>query len=430
MKESMDILIVGGGGREHALAWKIAQSPLAGKIYVAPGNGGTANSAKNVPIGSDDTAGLVRFAKERVVGLVVVGPEAPLAAGLADACRAAGLAVFGPSQQAARLESSKAFAKAFMAEQGVPAARSRSFRALDPALDYAAAHSGPLVVKASGLAAGKGVMMCANTDEVRGALHSMFVDRAFGAAANEVLLEERLMGPELSVLAFCDGRTAVPMLPARDHKRAFDDDQGPNTGGMGAYAPVPDVDQALVDEVMARVIMPTISGMAQAGTPYQGVLYAGLILTADGPKTLEFNCRFGDPETQVVLPLLEGDLLAIMLACADGQLEPQMIRRREGACATVVMAAPGYPASYPTGLPIHGLEAVNDSQRVVFHAGTSFEDGRLVTSGGRVLAVSGLGPTLQAAVAQAYEGVALIEFEGAHYRHDIGRPLSAGVGDE
>ncbi|MFN2135215.1 MAG: phosphoribosylamine--glycine ligase, partial [Candidatus Promineifilaceae bacterium] len=343
----MNVLLVGSGGREHALAWKIAQSPLAATLYVAPGNGGTADIAHNVLIESDDSESLVRFAVDRDIGLGVVGPEAPLAGGLVDRCQSAGLAAFGPTSQAARLESSKAFAKAFMVAHGIPAAQSRTFRALEPALDYVLENPGPLVVKASGLAAGKGVIVCDNAGDVRAALNSMFVDRAFGAAANEVVLEERLEGPELSLLAFCDGHTAVPMLPARDHKRAYDGDAGPNTGGMGAYAPVPGIDAALVQQIMTEVVMPAIEGMAAAGTPYCGVLYAGLMLTAAGPKVLEFNCRFGDPETQAILPLLEGDLIEIMLACTAGNLRPEMVRMRDGACATIVMAAPGYPGPYP-----------------------------------------------------------------------------------
>ncbi|MFN2207852.1 MAG: phosphoribosylamine--glycine ligase, partial [Candidatus Promineifilaceae bacterium] len=250
----------------------------------------------------------------------------------------------------------------------------------------------------------------------------MFVDRAFGAAADEVLVEERLSGPELSLLAFCDGRTAVPMLPARDHKRAYNDDQGPNTGGMGAFAPPEDASDSLVQEIMEQVINPVVQGMLAAGTPYKGVLYAGIMLTADGPRVLEFNCRFGDPETQVILPLLQGDLLQIMLACANGSLEPEMVRRRGGACATVVMAAPGYPASYPRGLPISGIENISDPEILVFHAGTARQDGRVLSDGGRVLAVSGLGDDLESAVNRAYAGVAQIDFEGAHFRSDIGRP--------
>ncbi|MFN2142196.1 MAG: phosphoribosylamine--glycine ligase [Candidatus Promineifilaceae bacterium] len=418
----LDILIVGSGGREHALAWKIAQSPQAGRIFVAPGNAGTAELATNVPIMAGALPELVQFAVDKAIDLVVVGPEAPLAAGLVDRCQEANIAAFGPSQSAARLESSKAFAKSFMIENAIPTADSQTFVELEPALDYLQVVSGPVVVKASGLAAGKGVIVCDDMPEAWGALRDMFVDRAFGAAADEVLVEERLSGPELSLLAFCDGRTAVPMLPARDHKRAYNDDQGPNTGGMGAFAPPEDASDSLVQEIMEQVINPVVQGMLAAGTPYKGVLYAGIMLTADGPRVLEFNCRFGDPETQVILPLLQGDLLQIMLACANGSLEPEMVRRRGGACATVVMAAPGYPASYPRGLPISGIENISDPEILVFHAGTARQDGRVLTNGGRVLAVSGLGDDLESAVNRAYAGVAQIDFEGAHFRSDIGRP--------
>jgi phosphoribosylamine--glycine ligase len=424
-----NVLIVGSGGREHALAWKIAQSPTAGKIFVAPGNGGTAELAVNVPIEIEAVDELVNFALVENIGLVVIGPEAPLATGLVDRCHEAGLVVFGPTQKAARLEYSKAFAKSFMFEHRIPTAESQTFRELEPALAYVAQNPGPVVVKASGLAAGKGVIVCDTLEEAQEALKRMFVERVFGEAADEVLIEERLQGPELSLLAFCDGKTAVPMLPARDHKRACDGDQGPNTGGMGAYAPPTDADRALVDQVMEQVIHPAVRGMAASGTPYRGVLYAGLMLTKDGPKVLEFNCRFGDPETQVILPLLEGDLLEIMLACTRGDLREQMVQRRAGACATVVMAAPGYPGPYPKSLPISGLESIADPQILVFQAGTGEQEGKLVTRGGRVLAVSGLGEDLEMAVAHAYAGVERIHFEGAHYRTDIGRPLADETGN-
>jgi phosphoribosylamine--glycine ligase len=425
---TLDVLIVGSGGREHALAWKIAQSPMAGKLYAAPGNAGTDDLATHVPIGSEAVEDLVNFALNKNIGLVVVGPEAPLAAGLVDRCQEAGLTVFGPTREAAQLESSKAFAKAFMFEHDIPTAMSQTFHKIEPALDYLQQRPGPVVVKASGLAAGKGVIVCDSAEEAQAALRDMFVARTFGSAADEVLVEDRLQGPEVSLLAFCDGKTAVPMLPARDHKRAYDGDQGPNTGGMGAYAPPADVDEALVGEIMDRVINPAVAGMAAAGIPYQGVLYAGMMLTGEGPKVLEFNCRFGDPETQVILPMLKGDLLALMLACTTGDLQPHMVQTHDGACATVVMAAPGYPGAYPRFLPITGIEHITEPDTIVFQAGTTQQDGRWVTSGGRVLAVSGIGVDLESAVEHAYAGVEQIHFEGAHYRQDIGRPLKNGAG--
>ncbi|MCA9931146.1 MAG: phosphoribosylamine--glycine ligase, partial [Anaerolineales bacterium] len=354
----MKVLVVGSGGREHALVWKLAQSERVEQIFVAPGNAGTAVSATNIPIQANDVPKLVQFAQENNIGLTVIGPEVPLAAGVVDTFWAAGLTIFGPTQAAARLESSKAFAKAFMVKHGIPTAAAGTFTNYDDALTYVEAqHTAPgLVIKAGGLAAGKGVIICDDVAQAKTALQQIMVDRTFGSAGDEVVIEERLSGPEVSLLAFCDGKTAVPMLPARDHKRVYDNDKGPNTGGMGAFAPPRDVNQALIDEIMSTVIQPTIDGMAANGTPYAGVLYAGIMLTPDGPKVLEFNCRFGDPETQVILPMLDSDLADIMLACIAGRLQPEMVQRHDGGCATIVMASPGYPGSYPKGLPITGLD--------------------------------------------------------------------------
>jgi phosphoribosylamine---glycine ligase len=423
---SQSVLVIGSGGREHALVWKIAQSPLVGQIYAAPGNGGTAELATNSPLAATDMDSLLSFATEKKIDLTIVGPEDPLAAGIVDRFQAAGLAIFGPSQAAAQLEASKAFAKQFMRETGIDTAAHETFTDFETAVAYTRQQSGKLVVKASGLAAGKGVIMCKTPAQAEAALRHMMLDQSFGAAGQEVVIEEWLEGSELSLLAFSDGRTVIPMLPARDHKRAFDGDQGPNTGGMGAFAPPPDVDDALVAAIIRTVLAPVVLGMAERGTPYVGVLYAGLMLTADGPKVLEFNCRFGDPETQVVLPMLAGDLVEIMWACIDGCLHPDLVQRRPGACATVVMAAPGYPGSYRKGLPISGLKTVAALDEVlVFQAGTAVNQaGQLVTSGGRVLAVTGLGDGLATAVDRAYAGVAQIHFEQAHYRTDIGRGQS------
>ncbi len=430
------ILVIGSGGREHALAWALARSPAVQRVVVAPGNAGTAGEqgkTTNAPISSDDIPALLRFAREQRIDLTVVGPEAPLAAGIVDAFQQAGLRIFGPTQAAAQLEASKAFAKAFMQQQGIPTARYAAFTDDDAARAHFQSRiqkpESQVVVKADGLAAGKGVMVCDNLEQALDALQQIMRDREFGAAGDTVIIEERLSGPELSVLAFCDGQTVVPMPPARDHKRVFDHDQGPNTGGMGAFSPVSDLDDTLLADVTRAVLQPAIDGMAARGTPYSGVLYAGLMLTDSGPKVLEFNCRFGDPETQVIVPLLDqtspgvASLAEILLACAEGRLAEvaPRIRWRAGACATVVMAAPGYPGPYPKGLPISGLDdaaALDDV--MVFHAGTSLRDDRVVTAGGRVLAVSGLGPDLPAALERAYAGVARIHFEGAHYRRDIG----------
>ncbi len=421
---ALSILIVGGGGREHALAWSLAQSPDAGSIYIAPGNAGTAQCGTNVAIDSGDVEALVEFALANGIDLTVVGPEAPLAEGIVDRFQAAGLRVFGPARAAAQLETSKAFAKTFMRENDIPAAESLTFTDFDAALAAVREAPGPVVIKASGLAAGKGVVVCDDVAQAEAALRQMMVERTFGEAADVVLVEERLTGPELSLLAVTDGKTVVPLLPARDHKRVFERDQGPNTGGMGAYAPPPDADAALIRGIVTTVLEPVIAGMAERGTPYAGVLYAGLMLTPAGPKVLEFNCRFGDPETQAILPLLESDLLEMMLACTEGRLSADMVQFRPGACTTVVMAAPGYPGSYPNGLPISGLEAAAGEGALVFHAGTALNGDLVVTNGGRVLAVSGRGSDVAAAAGQAYAGVDKIQFEGAHYRSDIGRQVS------
>ncbi|MGQ9813774.1 MAG: phosphoribosylamine--glycine ligase [Candidatus Roseilinea sp.] len=443
------ILVVGSGGREHALAWALAQSPVVQHVFVAPGNAGTAAGAisgrdktANIPISTDDIPALVRFAREQHIDLTVVGPEAPLAAGIVDAFHEAGLRIFGPTRAAAQLEASKAFAKAFMREHAIPTAHYAAFTDYNGARDHLQSKiqnpKSEIVVKADGLAAGKGVIVCDDAEQALAALKRIMLDREFGAAGDTVIIEERLSGPELSVLAFSDGRVVAPMPPARDHKRVFDGDQGPNTGGMGAFSPVPGIEDALLADVTRTVLQPAIDGMAARGAPYVGVLYAGLMLTDDGPKVLEFNCRFGDPETQVILPLLDqasagaASLAEIMLACVEGRLAEiaPRIRWRAGACATVVMAAPGYPGPYPKGLPISGLaEAAALDGVMVFHAGTSLEDHRVVTSGGRVLAVSGLGADLPAALERAYAGVSRIHFDGAHYRRDIGKLTIAAIDD-
>ncbi len=417
----MKVLVIGSGGREHAIAWKLAQSEKVDELFIAPGNAGTVLVGKNVPIGVEDFESLISFAKENEIGLTAVGPEVPLALGIVDAFQAEGLAAFGPTQAAAQLEASKAFSKAFMQEHGIPTGNAAIFTDIEAAKaalpDFGNADG--VVIKASGLAAGKGVIVCDTIADAETALQEIMEDKAFGEAGDEVLVEERLSGPELSLLVLTDGKTAVPLMPSRDHKRAYNNDEGPNTGGMGVYGPPPDVDQALIDDVMTTIVEPTIKGMAEQGTPYVGVLYAGLMLTADGPKVIEFNCRFGDPETQVVLPMLNGDLAEIMLACTEGRLTDSLISVHPGAAATVVMASPGYPGSYPKGLPITGLD--NVTAATVFHAGTMQENGQVMTSGGRVLCVTALGDDMETAVSRAYAGVEQIHFEGAHYRTDIGR---------
>ncbi len=419
-RQKLTVLVIGSGGREHALAWKLAQSPQIGEILVAPGNGGTGLVGRNVPIPAADIPTLLQFAGENKVDLTVVGPEAPLAAGIVDAFQTAGLPIFGPTGVAAQLEASKAFAKQFMREHAIPTGDFAVFTEYEAAMAYLAPHSGGVVIKASGLAAGKGVIVCDDMAEAEAALRQIMVEKAFGAAGAEVLIEERLSGPEVSVLAFCDGRTVVPMIPVRDYKRAYDGDRGPNTGGMGVFAPPPDVDDAFLDEVTRAVLQPTAAGMAARGAPFVGVLYAGLMLAESGPQVLEFNCRFGDPETQVILPMLDGDLAEILSACVERRLLPQMVGWHPGACAAVVMAAPGYPGTYAKGLPITGLDGVPPDV-MVFQAGTAVSNDQLVTNGGRALATAARGADVATAVSRAYAGVGRIHFEGAHYRRDIGR---------
>ncbi len=422
---ALKILIVGGGGREHALAWALARSASA--IIVAPGNAGTEwddapNRAPsvNVPISADDVAALVDFARHEAIDLTVIGPETPLALGIVDAFHAAGLRVFGPTQAAARLESSKAFSKAFMRRHNIPTADYGVFTDFDSARAFVTQLGKPVVVKADGLAAGKGVVVCATAAEAEAALRRVLLDREFGSAGDSVLVEERLSGAELSALAFSDGASVALMPFARDHKRVGEGDLGANTGGMGAFAPVLDVPRDLADYVRRRVLEPAVRGMAAEGFPYRGVLYAGLMLTPNGVKVLEFNSRFGDPETQVILPLLESDLAEILIACTEGRLAQTPPRWRAGACATVVLASPGYPGDYPKGLPISGLDALQDDV-IVFHAGTARQGEQTVTSGGRVLTVSGLGDSLASALASAYTHIHKISFEGMHFRRDIGR---------
>lgn len=423
----MNLLLVGGGGREHALAWKLRQSPRVERLFVAPGNGGTATLAgvENVSLRADDVPSLRDFALQNKIGLVVVGPEAPLAAGLADACLAAGLPVFGPVQAAAQLESSKEYSKQFMLRHAIPTAHAATFSDFESARAYVATLPALPVIKASGLAAGKGVILPATPQEADAALRTMLVEGAFGEAGAVVLVEERLTGPEVSVLAFCDGRTARVMPAAQDHKRLLDGDQGPNTGGMGAFAPSPLLTPELLATVEEQVLQPVLDGMAAQGTPYVGVLYAGLMLTPDGPRVLEFNCRFGDPETQVILPLLESDLAELMLACVEGRLhEVEPLWRRQAA-VTVVLAAGGYPGDYGTGDPISGLAAAEAAGCLVFHAGTRLADGVARTAGGRVLTVTGVGESITQAQQRAYAGVDCISFAGAHARRDIAAKATA-----
>lgn len=418
----MKILIVGSGGREHALAWKLRQSPQTETIYCAPGNGGTAAIAVNVPIQADDIPALVAFASEQNIGLAVVGPELPLTLGLVDALTAAGIPAFGPSKAAAQLEGSKAFSKDFMARHGIPTAKYGIFREVAPAKAFVRSFGGPCVVKADGLAAGKGVLICETETEADAAIDYILAEDAFGAAGASLVIEEFLEGEELSLMAFSDGKTVVPMMTAQDHKRIFDGDKGPNTGGMGAYAPAPVGTAALVAEVEKTVLQPVVDAMAAEGREFKGVLYAGLMITAKGPMVLEFNARFGDPETEVVLPMLKTDLVSTLLACIRGTLDQLPLEWQTGHCVTVVMASHGYPGTVRKGDRIHGLEQVRPDV-MVFHCGTSLQQTQAgkawVTNGGRVLSVTATGDTLPLALQKAYAGVQTITFDGMQYRRDI-----------
>ncbi len=417
----VDILIVGSGGREHALGWALRRSPTVEKLYFAPGNAGTAALGENLPIPADDIPALVEAARRLGIGLAVIGPEVPLAAGVVDALAAGGIRAFGPTKDAAELESSKAFAKTFMVENNIPTAQHASFTNYISALKYLDTCKHPVVVKADGLAAGKGVIMCETRDDAAAAVTHILRDSSFGAAGSRVVIEERLTGPELSVLAFCDGKTAVLMPSARDHKRIFDGDKGPNTGGMGVIAPVPDADPALMEDIRRRVIEPVLTGMAARGTPFVGVLFAGVMLTPDGIRTLEYNCRFGDPETQAILPLLETDLFKILTACVDGTLDQTPVVWSPGVCASVVIASHNYPGNPRRG-DLITLPETLPAGALAFHAGTDVNaDGNLITAGGRVLAISAAGADLEEALAAAYQGVEAVWFEGMQFRRDIGR---------
>ena len=418
----MRVLLVGGGGREHALAWKLAQSPRLGRLVAAPGNPGVARHAECVAVRDSEVDDLVALAKRESADLVVVGPELPLSLGLADRLREAGLAVFGPSQAAARLESSKAFSKDLMARYGIPTARFKIFQDAAAARRFCREWGAPLVVKADGLAAGKGAIVCRTLDEADGALRLCLEEGAFGPAGRTVVVEEFMEGEEASFFVVTDGTSALPFQAAQDHKTIFDGDRGPNTGGMGAYSPAPVMDATTDRPVMDEIVTPTIAAMAKEGTPYAGVLYVGLMITKDGPRVVEFNCRFGDPECQAILPRLDDDILPVFDAVARGRGLPASLRWRPESSVCVVLASRGYPAAPKVGDPISGLDDAGALPGVnVFHAGTARRDGGLVTAGGRVLGVQALGPDIRSAVARAYEAVDRIRFDGMQLRRDIGQ---------
>ncbi|MGD9763822.1 MAG: phosphoribosylamine--glycine ligase [Candidatus Binatia bacterium] len=418
----MKILVIGSGGREHALVWKLRQSPRVEHIWCAPGNAAIDELAEPAGLDVADVPGIVAFAKRHAVDLVVPGPELPLTLGIIDALRAAGLRGFGPTRAAAQLEGSKAFAKELMQQCGVPTGFFSTFTDADAAARYARDVGAPIVVKADGLAAGKGVVVCQSIAEAERALDQIMRRRDFGEAGARVVIEEFLDGEEVSFMAVSDGRTVLPLASAQDHKRRDDGDQGPNTGGMGAYSPAPVMTPALHERVMREIMLPVVRGLAERGIEYTGVLYAGLMITADGPKVLEFNCRFGDPECQAVLARFTGDLAELMDAAVDGRLADMALSWDARAAACVVLAAGGYPGSYARGTPIRGLERLADwAHGMVFHAGTARRGGAVVTDGGRVLGVTGLGTGVTGAVAEAYRAVAEIHWDDMHYRRDIGR---------
>jgi phosphoribosylamine---glycine ligase len=417
----MKVLVVGGGGREHTIVWKISKSPLVKKIYCAPGNGGISKIAECVSIKATDIENMVKFAKDNTIDLVVVAPDDPLAAGMVDAMEAAGIRAFGPRKNAAILESSKAFSKDLMKKYGIPTAKYEVFDNYDEAIAYIEQQSYPVVIKADGLALGKGVVIAKNFDEAKDAISGMMNDKVFGNAGNKIVIEEFMVGPEVSVLAFTDGKIVVPMESSQDHKRAYYNDMGPNTGGMGTFSPSRIYNYDMEEYCMLNLFQPTIQAMNHEGRTFKGVLYFGIMITEEGPKILEYNARFGDPETQVVLPRLETDLVEIFNAVIDERLSELDIRWHRNAAVCVVMASGGYPSKYETGYEITGMdEAEKDEDIIVFHAGTKVDGEKYLTAGGRVLGVTAKGRTLDLAIAKAYEGVAKINFKDAHYRKDIG----------
>lgn len=415
----MRIMVVGGGGREHAIVWALKKSEKVKEIFCAPGNAGIAQLAECVPISVMEFDELISFAKDAYIDLVIVGPDDPLAAGLVDAFEAAGIPAYGPSKAAAEIEGSKIFMKDLLKKYNIPTAAYETFTDYESALSYLREQTAPIVIKADGLAAGKGVTVALTMEEAEKALREAMVDKVFGDAGNQIVIEEFLQGQEMSILAFVDGETVRAMVPAQDHKPIFDGDKGPNTGGMGTYTPLPHIDPAIVQQSIDTIIIPTAKAMVSEGRPFRGVLFAGLMITKDGPKTIEFNARFGDPETQVVLPRLETDLVDIVLASLNGRLDQLDIQWSDEAAVCVIVASEGYPGSYPKGKVISGLEAAEAQGALIFHAGTAKQDDQIVTSGGRVLGIVGRGRDIAEARNRAYEAIAVIDFEGKQNRTDI-----------
>ena len=417
----MNILVVGSGGREHALIWKIAKSRKVKKLFCAPGNPGIAQIAECVNIKADDISGLRDFASKEKIDLTIVGPEAPLTLGIVDSFEEKGLKIFGPSKKAAEIESSKAFAKKLMQEYSIPTSGYKIFKNPKDAKDYIKEQNFPLVIKADGLAAGKGVIICKTEDEAKDAIRLVMEKKVFGKAGDRVVVEEFLKGEEVSFLAITDGKSVVPLPPCQDHKAVFDGDKGPNTGGMGAYSPAPIITPKLKQEIMNSIMIPTVKAMAKEGRPYKGILYAGLMITKDGPRALEFNCRFGDPETQPIMMRLRNDLVDVLSAAVDGKLSKIKLNCDNRFALCVVMSSKGYPEDYQKCKEIKGIdEAAKLKEVVVFHAGTAIIDNTLVTAGGRVLGVTAMGVGVKRTINKAYEAVSKIKWEGVHYRKDIG----------
>lgn len=416
----MNVLIVGSGGREHVLAWKIKKSPLVKEVYCAPGNGGIASVARCVDIEANDIERLIDFAKEKKIGLTVIGPEAPLVTGIVDAFEQKGLKIFGPRKDAARLEGSKVFAKEFMQKFNIPTAPFKVFEDIDGAMEFLAVAPLPLVVKADGLASGKGVIVCDKIQEARDAVEQIMGQKIFKEAGSRIVIEECLFGEEASILAISDGKNYAILDSSQDHKRIFDDDLGPNTGGMGAYSPAPIITEEILRKIGIQIVEPAIRGMHKQGTPFKGVLYAGLMMTDEGPMVLEFNVRFGDPEAQAVLPRMKNDLVDVLQASCNGHLDKVKMEWDKRSCVCVVMTSGGYPGEYATGKEIKGLDAVKDDHTIVFHAGTKKKDNKLVTAGGRVLGVTSLGNNIEQAMERVYKAVEKIKFDRCFFRRDIG----------
>ncbi len=418
----MKILVIGNGGREHAVARKLMQSPLAEKVFIAPGNAGTALVGENVDIKVDEFEKIAEFAKKEEIGLVFVGPENPLVEGIVDFLQEKGINAFGPSKKAAAIEGSKLFTRDLLKKYGIPSAEYAAFDNAEKAKQYLQEKEAPVVVKADGLAAGKGVVVAETIEEAEKAIDEMMTDKRFGEAGSKIVLEEKLLGEEASYLVFTDGKNIKPMVSSQDHKRIFDNDKGPNTGGMGAYSPAPIVTKEMEQRILKEIMQPTVDAMAKEGREFKGILYAGLMISKTGPKIVEFNCRFGDPETQVILPRLDSDLISIMQACIEGNLAEQEVKWSQKAYCCIIMASGGYPGKYEKGKEITGLEKDSKiTETIVFHAGTKADNGKVVTNGGRVLGITASGNTIKESIDNAYKAVEKISFEGMQFRKDIGQ---------